>query len=290
MNPTCDEVRRDILDWGWGSARRRQIAACLAHLESCPTCQAVVGDYDTLQARFQEDPQLDAEPPAGWGAFEDRLVRQITSVHRRSPIRWMPMAMAASLVLGALGWGMYWGGQRAPHSPDFAAAPVKPSTPLPTRSEVSEGVRLFGQVASVFDHRANWVLVGGDASDVGLSSGEASPADQLMFVRLVLSAGGRTLSTTELVIVPGRTADLKLPTPSGRTVEYHLRTLADDPSRVQISATVWDADHSGMPASLATQVTAAPGQSVHVGELRTATDTLRLDLAVQPARASGRPA
>lgn len=111
MNPTCDEVRRDILDWGWGAARRRQIAACLSHLEHCTACQSAVGDYDTLQARFQEDPPFEAGPTAGWASFEDRLVRQITSAHRRAPIRWMPVAMAASLVLGAVGWGMFWGSQ-----------------------------------------------------------------------------------------------------------------------------------------------------------------------------------
>jgi len=279
MNLSCEKVRREALEWGWNRARRQEIAACLAHLDTCGPCQAAVGDYEAFKTAFQDE--TEPEPADGWEVFEQRLIGQIKPPRRGWPL--MPTALAACLVLAALGWGMYFGRERA-----RIVASV-PSPAMLANTDVSEGVHLFRQVSSVFDDRASWVLLSNGTSDVGVASEMSHSPDQLLYIRFVLTAGGKALSKAELVIVPGRSADLTLPLPNGDTVKYRLLTSAADPTLVRVSAVVQPPDANESSASLTTRVRARPGQETFVGELQTTAGRLRFDLALQPTPTKGQP-
>ena len=97
--------------------------------------------------------------------------------------------------------------------------------------ELPTDVSAFEQVSKVFDGRAGWVLVSGDASDMGSLPGPIAAPRKVLLLRLSTSPGVEDVSEADLMIIPGQTANLKVP--FGGTIaplqNRRLQARADSP-------------------------------------------------------------
>jgi predicted anti-sigma-YlaC factor YlaD len=93
----CAQVRDLAPELALGLLNGGERAAVLAHLEVCPSCQALICELAEAADRL---PLLatEAEPPAG---FERRVLHALTGTRRRRSLR-RPLAVAAAGVAAAI--------------------------------------------------------------------------------------------------------------------------------------------------------------------------------------------
>lgn len=204
-------------------------------------------------------------------------------------------------------------------------------------ADVAQKVRTFREVNQAFDGRTGWLLLSGDQSDVGLidapastsqdtspvtqpaegtggppeTAGDPRPASRpagpqggglgrkVVLVRLHLLRGADVVSDVDLVIVPGTTASVTVPTTDGTRLRYYVGTSADDPTRLAVRVEV---PEQGSPAGgvrepggdaavavLGTSLQVEPYHDVAAGRLVTPAGAydLKIAAASSPLLASG---
>ncbi|MGD8453804.1 MAG: hypothetical protein PVJ57_18475 [Phycisphaerae bacterium] len=279
-----------ILDYGWDAEERRRVAVALQWAEEDAECAAAVRDYDQIRASLDHggDPaatEIPDEPADGWAAFEARLTK--TALRRPGRIWQHPLALAAALLLGVLlGW------QAVPRS----AAPMLSNEAPPTATlafspaEIDNRVATFRQVAGVFDDRASWVAIAPGASDLGLAAEPDKAPDNLMLLRLALLRGNAVVSQTDMVIVPGHSAELTLPLDDGENVRYLLATSADDPAHLSIYAEFLGRQDQGEAlGAVGSDLCIRPGEVCAAGQVLTRQGEYALAVASARSEGGGRP-
>jgi hypothetical protein len=268
----CQTSRQLLLDLGIDDAQRRNLQSALQHLEGCEGCRAAVHAFDDIAGTLKSDAS-GAIPPSGWQVFEQSLATTIGPRPRRHSWPWA-LGIAASLLLAV---GTYQLGRMAPSVPQGPAI-AQAGSPEVTPADVAKDVGAFKEVSKVFDGRASWVLVSNEASDVGVSGQPLATSGQVRLLRLTMSQGNRVVSNADLLIIPGQTADLKIPVSGGKSLHYLISTTADGPAHVSIRfEVVAPSDHQPL-ATLATTLKVEPGAEFNAGQIATASGDYRLNV------------
>jgi len=242
---------------------------------------------------------------------------------RPTPRRLWAIGILSGLAASVLvGWVAFQLGQRSGSQQDTdgqlalnAAAATRPATPahaLPMAAipitfgpaDVAQRVRAFGEVDQVFDGRTNWLMLSANATDVGLSDrpdSAAAPATQsttnistdvaagtgrrLLLVRLNLTSGTEVVSNADLVIVPGTSATVTVPTKHGTPVRYRVVTFADHPKRLAVRVEMPQGGPGAMDATavLGTSLDLQPFRETAAGRLVTHTGSYDLMVSSAPA-------
>ena len=273
----CDDVRCELLNRDWDADERRHVAELLEHLQSCPECESALADFDKLRGAVHVESHV-VEPPGGWSAFEERVTARAMRGNRlpwRIPLG--VLSLAACLALAFIA------GQTVTHRGTGPTVIAVQAAPSMTSQQINERVDLFRQVSDVFDRRTSWVLLSKDASDVGLGRPPEAATDRLLLVRLTVSREGAKPCTADLMIVPGQSADVNVPTPEGSSLGYHLATSKSEPNRLQLSVQFEPAGAKGRAlALLATDLCVPPGQVTPAGEIVTTSGRYGISVEVHP--------
>ena len=128
-------------------------------------------------------------------------------------------------------------------------------------------------------------MVSDRGSDVGVAQRPLASAGRVILVRLALSHDGQPAATSDIAIIPGQSADLRVPLDSEQSIRYRIGTSGVDASRLSLFAELTDAaGTAGEPiAALATQLNLAPGQTANAGEMNTVSGPYRLSVAFAQA-------
>lgn len=269
----CNHIRQNLLDRDWTVADIDAVRRMIAHLDACPACREAHQAYDRLRNLLHDDDEIPA-PPSGWLAFQTDLrtppVRKTVS-----RARW-PLAMAAAVVLLLIGYSVaILVGNRANRFEEAPMADLRIS-----REDATTHAAAFRQVADVFDHRTRWLMLSEHGSGMGISQEPLPPVRRLLLIRLVLKHDGSAATTSDVVIVPGQSAELRVPLADGLIVHYHLKTASTATSRLSVWAELAQSDGTAEPlAALATQLNVSPGQSTRAGELNTISGPYQLSVA-----------
>ena len=314
----CDDVRTLLLDYGWDADERARVALVLRHLETCDACRAAFSDFDLLRGSMRtgtpaaEVAGVDAPaPPHGWDAFLEKLA-SATPAPRKLRLRPRPSggraaALAACVVLAV---GAFEFGRRT--APDRPVAHVSPATPLtthggggngapaedvflasltPSPADAERQADAFEQVSDVFDHKASWLMTSaGGASDVGLAPEPVAAGRSLLLLRLAVLHGGVVASDADVVIVPGQSATLTLPTSDGGVLKYRIGTSAGEPTALTLWLEVRPPHGGEALAALATNLLVKPGERVSAGELVTTAGKYELKVGFTRTRSAPAPA
>ena len=100
---TCDVVRESAADFALGALTGRERADLLTHLDRCPSCQALVGEYAGV-ADALLDLVPEAEPPSA-------LAPPVLATMRPAPRRWhrrVAALAAAAIVAISTATGVTW--------------------------------------------------------------------------------------------------------------------------------------------------------------------------------------
>jgi hypothetical protein len=136
-------------------------------------------------------------------------------------------------------------------------------------------MRAFGEVDQVFDGRTRWLLLTGGQADVSLDDavgksavpGKEKGKEHIVMLRLDLFRDGEMVSTADLLIVAGKTAEVRLPMKDGTTLRYRLATSGLDPSQLGLRAELRSGGGSEAQASLATDLQLQPDRGTSAGQL-----------------------
>jgi hypothetical protein len=264
----CENVQLTVIELGLDPAARQRLAEALAHLETCASCRDAIGGCDRVAAVLAVPADNEGAPPSGWQAFETRLMattRRPQAQRRRRRWSGLTLAVAASLVIGFMGLTAGIGAWLKWNS--HGAAPTGSITAL-TPAEVSQRTREFTEINRAFDGRAGWVMLAGRQSDLGLAETASTVDLRPLVLRLNLSRDGRCVANADVLIVPGQTADLTIPTLAGSQLRCRVATSASDPSALSLRAELRAGAEQEAQALLTTRLrlqgtTAAPaGQLV----------------------------
>lgn len=296
-----EAMLRELLDRGWSESDLRRAAAILRELESDETAMAALRDYDQIRGEITTE---NVSPGDGWDAMERRLqaaldeacepaggARSRDAGRRPSGIRgplgrsrpsgrpgfWGGSLLAASLLIvgGAIGFGLAPKFQ-GPATPTVTAAEPAP-TAVPTGDEVAQQVRAFDEVSRTLDHKAAWVSLSDQASDVGVTQVPVTPTQRLLMLRLSVQRGREVVSRADLVIVPGHTAELTVPLNGSKELHYVISVTDDRYPTLSLWAELEAPNHPTTTlAALATQLRLQPGQAQSVGEFVTGTSEYQL--------------
>lgn len=309
----------EILEHDWTEADLRRAAELHRELERSASLREQLREFDRLR-EVMHGANDEAEPTGGgWAGFESRLLSTLaTRPHRGEATRGVglrhvvvPWALAASVALMVLGWGLYFrastdravvpgaalsvgageavGRPRVSHPPTQAqpggsnGSPVRLAGSFARMSpqDVNQQAQLFEQVSEVFDARAGWVAVTGNDVSMDLVKGTPAPDSQVLLLRLALSRSGTLMSRTDLAIVPGQAIDLTMPLEGNQRVRYRLGTTTSTPTRLSVWVEMQSPDRPGEPlAALSTELAAKPGDLLKVGELTTSSGEYRIELGV----------
>jgi hypothetical protein len=285
----CNQIRQDVLHRDWTAADLQAARAMLAHLDACADCRRAIGEYDQLRETLDGHEQnADPAPAGGWAAFEGRLTAQMKSPARHTWWR-ISAAMAAGVALLLAGYGLATMARDASGSGlGTGSGGSVAAQPLPevrfTEQDASAHAAAFRQVTDVFGGRAQWVMVSDRASDVGVAQRSLGPTRDIFLVRLALTHDGRPAATSDVAIIPGQSADLRVPLEGGQSVRYRIGTTDAAQSRLAIWAELTGANGEAEPiAALTTQLKVAPGQSTRAGEMNTVSGPYRLSVAFAQA-------
>ena len=217
--------------------------------------------------RRQQPAATAAALKAGWG---------------RRPSHRSAWLIAACVALAVTGWAMYLQNTMLTgRRPSQEARVLVVAGPTP--EQVAEHVRVFDQVCSVFDRRASWVLVGDQTSDMGLGRNPVTARTGLLVARLTLAEGSSVVSSADLVIVPGESAYLTLPTQRGLRVCYRVATSEKTPTHMQVAVDIGRAGRAQEAwATLAADLRLEPGHMLRVGEVATPSGYYVLNVGLYP--------
>lgn len=271
---SCDMARTTLFDSEVDAEQRKRLTEALAHLDGCEACQAAVRDYDRIRdtlASFRSD----AEPEGGWSAFENRLLQV-----RLQPKPWRAQnwyALAASVLIGALGFdvGRLW--TRAP-------GPRAQMGQAVATGDFSAPLAAFKTVSKVLDGRANWVMLTNGGSGVDVSPEPVDPPGKVLCLRLSMSRQGIDVSDTDLMILPGRHADLTVPIAQEQSLHYAVETSKEEPTRLRLRLEIRTPRGNEVLAALATNVQMKPGDRLSAGQLATTAGEYELKISFAEAR------
>jgi len=268
---SCDTAQQVLLDLDLDEPRRRQVAMSVTHVNHCAACRKSMKDCDRMRAALRDESA--ATPRAGWDAYFQRLQSGLTARARPRPVFWRwirPMAAVAASLLFVVG-GFVWGSLRErqiAHAPKSVEPTVAASF---SASDIARQVRAFGEIDQVFEGHTRWLLLTGGGADVALDDTANSPGrggkKGIMLLRLDLSRNGKVVSTADLVIVAGKTAEVHLPLMDGTSLRYRLATSALDPSRLGLRAELSSSGMTEPQASLATSLQLVPDRGIIAGPL-----------------------
>ena len=304
----CDDIRREMLDRDWDRATLGTASRVISHLDDCPACRQALEQYDTLRQLLHVAQEVPRSVGRDWAGRD--WARAFPEVPKPAPRRlaWA-MVMAASLVAGIAGWGMYLHDRTAADRPERladkpSALPKDADRPGPsplasgsaeqgavpltvsacgpsiefTPEEVTRGVAVFNTVYETFGGRTSWVAIGGHSADMGLMP-TAAETRRVILLRLVMSRNERRVSSTDLVVVPGQIATLDVPAESNQVLHYSITTTADADRRLVLWAEVREPGAANKTlAALATTLNPVPGQVVAAGHLATSSGSYNLDV------------
>ena len=220
---SCDLIRQLLLDFGWDQADRHRAGQVLRHLESCEACRTAARDYDALRGVLRAG-EAEPMPDGGWAGFEQRMVPAANSMSHRLSMRIVPRiaALAAAVLLG-IGVAQLWSHWLAPPRmpPLIASSPPEHFT----GDQIAQNVQAFEQVSQVFDRKTSWLLVSNGESKLGLASELASAQRSVLLLRLTMRRSGTVASVSDLVIVPGQTANLTVPLGQAQSLRYQIGTV-----------------------------------------------------------------
>ena len=248
MKPTtsCDEAREILLDHPLDEVQRRRMTEVLLHVEGCEDCREALRDYDQIRdvlGSFRSD----AGPPDGWAAFEERMT-QLRFRHRPHPAGRLWLAIAASVLMG----GALFLAGRHTVKPAFRLSVVTPPTTgngtggegmgplLPADlpfapKDVPHKLTAFDRATKGLDGCATWlVLLANKPYDVGVAQEPVDQSERVLIVQLTLTRQGIEVSNADLLIVPGKEADLKLPLSQGDWLHYKVGTSVDEPMHLSL--------------------------------------------------------
>jgi hypothetical protein len=271
----CEATRQLLLDVAPDAAERRAIAAAMAHLDGCELCAQAMRQFDQVRSTLTAD--ASADPAGGWEAFEARLQSSLEHQASPRPILFRLLRPAGAIAAGVMlaVAGFLWGAQRA-RPPVAKTRDVEPATLAAlSKADVTRQLRAFGEIDQVFEGRTRWLLLTNAGADVGLdensaAAGATRPSEEkVMLLRLSVSRGDEIVSTADLVIVPGKTAELRLPTRDGGIVRYRLATSGIDPSKLALRAEMRTGAGAEPQASLGTDLLLRPDRGTDAGALIT---------------------
>ncbi len=295
---TCDAIQTALLETDWDQGQRDRFARILAHAADCPACRKALADYDRLRATIGM-PSESAEPALGWDAFQHRLADYLEETAAQTAA-WQPRprilpflriaALAASVALAAIGWGLY--ARSAGSRPVATVSGMTTETPTNpssanlrfTDQEIAQQVRAFDQVSASFDERASWMLTGEHTSDVGLAPAPLTMRTRLLLLRLTVLKNDAIVSNADLVVVAGQTAELTVPITSGHNLRYHIGTTAGDNPRLSLWAELLKLNQpSEALAAIATSLQARPGDVLNAGQMVTSAGEYQIKIAFSRA-------
>jgi hypothetical protein len=282
---TCEHIREFLGEREWDEPARRHAAEVLDHLKTCPQCAAAAADYDRLQSILRiATPGI---PEGGWIAMEQRLLER--TLHRR--LRWprlSALAMAASVLI-AIGYGIARVTSTQPAAPPNLSR-AENGTTLPAsdvalypQSDAAHDAKAFHEVSDVFEHRAAWLLVGDNTSDMGLSDQAINDPQKVLLLRLTMLESGKTLSSADLAIVPGQSASLTVPGDRNTSLHYRITATAEQPTRLSVSTQLMTPKGAEVLAALATTLRVEPGQRLSAGSMVTSSGNYELQIAFAKA-------
>jgi len=299
---TSDEIRQMMLDKEWTESDLREAARIMAQLERSDEDMNALRDFDRLRQLLAEAGAVDedVEPAGGWESFESRTMARMS---RRGSPRWFYRTLlAASLALAAVGWIMYLhapAGQRdgqiaskqqgvIVNRSSAGAVPGKLPGGEFTAAEVGEQVQVFEQVSQVFDRRATWVAVSDTDSEIGLTAVPPTTDGRVLLLRLTMTRNGRSISQSDLVIVPGQSAELALPFEGGQQLHYRIGTTDTKPTLLSIWVDLAAPGKSDETlAALATTLSPRMGESLPAGRLVTSGGGYELSVGFYESVLSG---
>jgi hypothetical protein len=271
------ESNREVLV-GLGTADERQkLRAALEHEQTCSDCRIAMRDFDRL-AGILGPVAAEEKPMRGWENFERDLQRSF--VPHRARLTYWPVALAACVLLAVMGFEI---GRRSSSRPQAVAAQIDRFNP----SDLNTNVKAFQQVSQVFDGHASWLLVSHQASDVGIASGQVATMGRVLLLHLSVSRGGVAVSDADLLIVPGQTADLRVPLEADQSLHYRISASTDLPTHLAIWLEAVGSHSQQTLGALATTLQAEPGEKMNAGELTTSAGSYQLRIGFAEADTAG---
>jgi hypothetical protein len=267
---TCQVVREGLLECDWTADQRERMLALLAHASECRSCAAAMQEFDSIRAVLQPATST-PEPTGGWERFEQDL-QTVCAASMRPARLWRGWALAASLAVAAVGWGLYGLGarqtgptSRAAGNGDLAALQITPQ-------EAQQQANVFQEVTQAFDQRTTWMLLSDRQTGLGLADDPVDAPRRLILLRLTVLRADTVISSADLVVVPGQTAQLDVPFEPAQQLHYVIGTSSGDQTSLSIWAEVRkpDGGHETL-AALATNLQAQVGKVLDAGQLVTST-------------------
>ncbi len=295
---SCESIQQSILDHDWDRARLEQAAALLAHIETCDSCRLALSEYDDLRAVLKVDPE---EIPGNWSGHDIELPASDSATlgqPARSDVRgtYFPAALAASVLVAITGWAFYWSangtevvkkGVPAPGMVAGGSDMTPPSQDVTdirlSIKDIDRHVELFRNLNDVSESRTTWVALSGANTELGMEQAPLAPAKSLVMLRFVVTRDGKEISRSDVVGVPGHSADVSIPFEGQNTLRYKLAISSQETPQLMV---VTQIRTSGGPdatvAAMSTSLDVAENGQQSVGEL--VTDSGRYELSVGYAK------
>lgn len=299
-----EHLQQEVIDFGWDWAGWNKAVEVSAHVKECPECEKALLHFDHLRhlLRMPEapgdhrhvllSPSVASEEENSTGHSE-----QFASTYRAG---WgnilagrnvAALVLTASVVLAVAGWGMYFfysavNQNSTGHAPSIASqSPTneKPSAGLDARlrlttKDVARGMSIFSNVSEAFGGRVSWVAVDNHNADLGLMSADGKQNDAVL-LRLVVSSDDRDVSSTDVVIIPGKEASIDVPFESGQVLHYTIMVSPDANRQLSIWTELrTPGEGSSTLAALATTLKLTPHRVLKAGRMVTASGNYGVDV------------
>ncbi len=238
---SCENNREIILDLDTDAQRRQQIRQALQHLDECEYCAAALKDFDRMRAVMAQS--APGVPDGGWEAMAERLTARPPPIRSRSHFHLMRIAAVVLVAMtGFLIGGWFTNRTLRQHALTETIQVAADSSPFAyPMSDRTLQATAFDRMSEVYDHRAEWMMLGDHVSDVGISDTAIAPQQTLILMRLTLLQLGRIVSRADVAILPGQSARLSFGGQRDIQLEYHISTSSDHPIRLAIWTSVADA-------------------------------------------------
>ena len=291
---SCDHIRSTFLDRDWSRAMLQEAAAVAEHLQQCPACREAVAQYEELRGLLQFSEPAESSYAGVKGdspIFAETKIGTVpakigTVPHKPQPRRatqWAGAAvLAASLMVGVAGWTLYFcSSEGIGATPQPLAQAIPASAPVArwTQADVDRDVGVFTNVSETFDGRTSWVALGDHATELGLMPLPSHRQGKILLLRLVVLHDNQEKSRTDLVIVPGESANLCVPLDGDRVLHYTIGTTAGKEQRLSFWAEVRTPGCDGETlAAVAAQLKPVSGRMLGAGRLVTPSGSFNVEI------------